>query len=219
MSTSYKDYYKTHYKSTFTKADIDEWTRWFDSQWRIIKKNIHIKKNMRVLEIGPGFGGFYYLLRQEGVKDYIGLDLDPDIVKFTNEYFDVDVFRYQPIEELKDTKKFDAIFAFEVLEHIENPSEVAKKISQLLKPGGFFCATTPYPFKRNIVSDATHISVLHPLNWRRNLMLAGFKNVTLAPMSFAPFLWRISKIMNVRIPAFLPIKGFVSTCLIVAKKQ
>ena len=218
MSTNYRNYYKEHYKSKFSKEDIDEWTRWFNAQWQIIKKEIHLKQGMRVLEIGPGFGGLYHVLQQEGNFDYLGLDLDPDIVKFANKYFKTDVFRFQSIEELRETQKFDLVFAFEVLEHLKNPSEVATKISKLLKPGGFFCGTTPYPFKRNIVSDQTHISVLHPLNWKRIFSDAQFKTVKLKPMTFPPLLWRLSSRLNFRIPFFLPIKDFVSTCLVIARK-
>jgi 2-polyprenyl-3-methyl-5-hydroxy-6-metoxy-1,4-benzoquinol methylase len=218
MSTNYNNYYKDHYKSKFDESDIIEWTKWFDVQWRLINQKVRIKKTASVLEIGPGFGGLYQLLSEMGVKDYTGLDLDPDIVAFTNKYFKTKAFRFQSVEDLPLKKKYDYIFAFEVLEHIENPSAVSEKIHALLKPGGVFIGTTPYPYKRNIVSDETHISVLHPDNWKRLFNLAGFKKVETHPMTFAPFFWRLHKRANIRIPAFLPIKNFVSTCLIIAKK-
>lgn len=218
MKESYKDYYKNHYKSTFTKADIDEWVKWFDSQWRFINKKTRLKRKMRVLEIGPGFGGFYHVLQQHGSHEYLGLDLDPDIVKFTNKFYKTTVFKYKSIEDLRDNKGFDLIVAFEVLEHVENPGNVANKISKLLKPGGMFIGTTPYPFRRNIISDATHISVLHPENWRRVFNYGGFRQVQVFPMSYLPFLWRLHSKLNIRIPFFLPIRGLVSTSLIIAKK-
>ena len=110
------------------------------------------------------------------------------------------------------------IVALEVLEHIENPSAVIEKIATLLKPGGVFCGTTPYPFRKNIVSDQTHISVLHPENWRRLFSSAKFKAVSISPMSFFPFLWRIHPRLNIRLPFYLSTKTVVSTCLIVARK-
>lgn len=218
MSTNYKDYYKNHYKSKFDESDIEEWRQWFDAQWRIITSKIKIKNKASVLEIGPGFGGLYQVLLEHDIKDYVGLDLDPDIVAFTNDFFKTKSFRYQSVEELSTNKKYDYIFAFEVLEHIENPSAVCEKIKSLLKPGGVFCATTPYPFKKNIVSDETHISVLHPGNWKRILKLAGFSKVETHAMSFAPFFWRVHKRANVRLPFYFFAKGFVSTTLIIAKK-
>jgi SAM-dependent methyltransferase len=144
--------------------------------------------------------------------------LDPAIVKFTNDLFETNVFKCDSIENLNTKDKFDLIVAFEVLEHIERPSDVIDRICLSLKPGGIFFGTTPYPFKNNIVSDETHISVLHPDNWKRLFKRAGFKTVNVDPMSFAPFLWRINKKLNIRIPRYIKARGFVSTSLIYAKK-
>ena len=175
MKSNYEDYYKNHYKINFTKEDVDEWNKWFDAQWRIISRRLTLKKDMKVLEIGPGFGGFYRLIKHiKGLK-YLGIDLDPAIVKFTNDLFETNVFKYDSIENLNTKDKFDLIVAFEVLEHIERPSDVIDRICLSLKPGGIFFGTTPYPFKKNIVSDETHISVLHPDNWKRLFKRAGFK--------------------------------------------
>ncbi|MCX6727365.1 MAG: class I SAM-dependent methyltransferase [Candidatus Saccharibacteria bacterium] len=218
MKTDYKNYYKDHYKINFTEADIDSWNKWFDAQWRIISKKIVIKKNMKVLEIGPGFGGFYDRIKDVPGLKYTGLDLDPKIVSFTNKHFKTDVFKYDSIENLNTKDKFDLIVAFEVLEHIEAPGDVIDTVASLLKPKGVFCGSTPYPFTKNIVSDETHISVLHPQNWARLFRRAGFRKVTVEAMSFAPFAWRVHKKLNLRIPMYVKIKGFVSTTLIVATK-
>lgn len=220
MSVDYKDYYKDHYKVEFSEKDIDIWNNWFQVQWGLIQKKVNLKKKLKVLDIGAGFGGFYKALLDSGFKpDYLGIDLDPKIVDFTNKHFGKKILKFQHFEELKAAgDKYDLIVAFEVLEHVENPSQVVSKIYELLKPGGVFCGTTPYPFKKNIVSDQTHISVLHPGNWHRVFELAKFKKVKVEPMSFAPLLWRINSKFNIRIPFFVRTKGFVSTSLIIAKK-
>jgi len=219
MKTNYNDYYKNHYKVAFSESDIEEWCKWFDVQWKLINSKVKIKKGMRILEIGPGFGGFYKYLQDVKGVDYLGLDLDPEIVKFTNNYFHTNDFKFQQFETLNDKSGFDLIVAFEVLEHVENPTGVIDKVHQLLRPGGVFVGTTPYPFTKNIISDQTHISVLHPENWRRIFQLCGFKTTSLHPMSFAPFFWRVSSKLNIRIPFYVFLRGFVSTCLIIAKKS
>lgn len=219
MKTNYQGYFKNHYKSTLSESDITTYTKWFHTQWRIIKRNLIITPETRILEIGSGFGGVYEFLRREGTTNYLGIELDDEIVSFANSHFKTNVFHVTSIEDLEDTRGFDLIFAFEVLEHIENPSAAIEKITSLLKPGGTFCGTTPYPYKKNVLADSTHLSVLHPLNWKRLFEQADFTSVSLRPLSFFPVLWRINKVMNLRLPIFLPFTGFISTCLIIATKD
>lgn len=218
MTIKYDGYFKEHYGSTLTEKDITDYNNWFEAQWRIITRHLKIGPQSRVLEIGAGFGGFYQFLQQAGVTDYTGLELDREAAAFANDYFDVDVFRVCPIESFKANQKYDFIFAFEVLEHVENPTGVLQHIQSLLRPGGAFCGTTPYPFARNVLGDNTHLSVLHPVNWHRLLKRAHFTDIQAYPMSFAPLLWRLHKRLNMRIPAYIPIKNFVATTLLIAKK-
>jgi SAM-dependent methyltransferase len=77
---------------------------------------------------------------------------------------------------------FDVVTAIEVLEHVEDPLIVLRKIRALLKPGGLFFYTTgnaqPYRHKllewRYVVPEI-HISYYEPETLRRALVRAGFK--------------------------------------------
>lgn len=211
----YKDYFKTHYKYNFSNKNLQNYKNWFYPQWNLIKSLIQIKKDSNILEVGSGIGGFYSFLNS---NKYIGVELDEEAVKFSNNYFNTDVFLNIPLEKLKYENKFDYVFAFEVLEHLYNPFESIKQISKSLKRDGIFCGTSPYPFYKNVVPDKTHLFVLHPDNWKRLFLLSGFKEVELYSMTFLPFIWRINKKLNIRLPFYLPFGGFVSTTLIVARK-
>lgn len=167
--------------------------------------------------MGSGIGGFYSFIKDNN-KKYIGVELDEEAVKFSNNYFDTDAFLNTSIEKLKYEDKFDYVFAFEVLEHLNNPFEAIKQINKFLKKDGIFCGTSPYPYYKNVIPDKTHIFVLHPDNWKRLFLLSGFKEVELYPMTFFPFIWRINKKLNIRIPFYLSFDGFVSTALIIARK-
>lgn len=215
----YRDYYKNHYKVSFSEDDINEWCDWFMGEWKHIRKQLKLKRGMRVLDIGSGSGGFYEILQREGCKfEYVGLDLDPTIVNFANSHFNVRSFKNQKFEDHRPRKKYDLIVAFEVLEHVDNPGEFVERIHQMLNPRGVFIGTTPFPFRKNVVSDATHISVLHPLNWERLFLNAGFKKVSSEPMTFLPGLWRLAPKMNVRIPLYVGLPKLVSTSFIKANK-
>ncbi len=216
---SYQNYFTNHYKVKLTEKDILDFEKWFLPQWKIINSQISIKENTSVLEIGSGVGGVFSLLKKKGEFDYTGIELDEKAVQFTNRFFKTNCFKVSPIEEFNVTKKYDYIFAFEVLEHLENPLLAVSKIASLLKKGGYFIGTTPYPYKKNIIADKTHLSVLHPDNWKRLFMLNNLTDIRLSPLSFPPFIWRIHSSLHSRIPFYISWPGFISTTLIIAKKN
>ena len=217
MQHKYKEYFKRHYNYTFTIQDIENYQKWFTAQWNFINILIAFKKKEKVLEVGSGIGGFYAFLKSKDI-DYTGLEPDKQAMEFANSFFETDIFHSLFLEKFSVNKKYNKIFAFEVLEHLENPSASINKIYQLLSPGGKFCGTTPYPYYKNIVGDKTHVSVLHPENWRHLFIQQGFRTVDLYPLSFFPYIWRINKYFNIRLPFYVTFNGFISTCLIIAKK-
>lgn len=219
---SYENYFKEHYKSDFSKKDLEDYEKWLSTQWSFIKHEISYASNnqkTRILEIGSGFGGFYNILQREGfVGEYVGIELDSDAAAFSNDFFRTQAFKNLSLSDYNCPNRFDLVVAFEVLEHLENPSKSLREIANLLQPTGIFFGTTPFPYKKNVLADKTHLSVLHPENWRRLFTMSGFKSIKLYPMSFFPLLWRVHPGLNIRLPFFVPFSHFISTCLIVAEK-
>ena len=218
MRVNYEKYFRSHYGSSFSARDVVNYQKWFATQWRIIRRKAPLGQGARVLEIGSGTGGFYSLINCGASNDYTGIELDKEACDFANDYFDTTVFQNISLQDFPTSESFDFIYAFEVLEHLENPSEAVEKIYLLLKPGGTFCGTTPFPFKKNITADDTHLSVLHPANWLRLFQMASFELPEAYAFSFAPLLWRISPRLNIRFPFYIPISRTISTCLIIARK-
>lgn len=92
-----------------------------------------LPKDARILEIGCGSRWVGDHLRANGWVNYIGVDLAPpaDIVG--------DIRDWQGLGLAAES--FDAIVAFEVIEHVDLTAEALA----LLKPGGLFLLTSPVP--------------------------------------------------------------------------
>lgn len=174
--SKYSNYFREHYQMTYSARDIDLYRQWFASQWNFIKKHIGFMRCHSILEIGAGLGGFYSFL-PHGIE-YYGLELDSSAVTFANMHFKKRILHNISIESYRTKQKYDFVCAFEVLEHLDNPLKTIHHIHSLLKNGGEFVGTSPYPYPKNVWADLTHKYVLHPENWKKLFEEAGFRSVT-----------------------------------------
>ena len=92
-----------------------------------------LPKDAAILEIGCGSKWVSAYLKRNGWNNYVGLDLVPpaDIVG------DIKKWRELGLEP----NSFDAIVAFEVVEHVD----CFEECFALLKPGGLLLITSPVP--------------------------------------------------------------------------
>ena len=74
-------------------------------------------------------------------EEYIGIDMENgpgvDVVLDLTKTMD-------EIDEKLGNMRFETIFCLSVLEHCENPFEVAGNLTTLLKPGGRICLSVPF---------------------------------------------------------------------------
>ncbi len=215
----YLGYFARQYKYKFSSGDVRRYQQWIYPQWLKIKQELLKNARPSILEIGCAVGGLAQFIRSEIPNvSYSGLELDYQAVEYCKKTYPGSKFYCQSLEEFNSHKKFDFVIGLEVLEHLKNPEECIIKIHQVLKSSGCFIGTSPYPFTKNIYADSTHRYVLHPENWKKLFYAVHFNSVATYPLSFLPFLWRISKHLNIVIPAYLPFNYFISTTLIVARK-
>ena len=93
----------------------------------------YLKRNDRVLEIGPGEGWFRKAVEAVGPAEYVTIDTDaPADIKG-------DIKQWRPLG--LEPSSFDVIVAFEVVEHVD----CFQECYDLLKPSGRLFITTPLP--------------------------------------------------------------------------
>lgn len=119
-------------------------TEW--SKYRLLYKMLdlaNIPRDAYCCEIGCGVGIFLACLEKKGLRS-VGIDLSPEAVEIAQKRFTSGLIsvRNQNIYDLKD--KFDAIFMFEVLEHIEDDQGFLNYVSEnLLKEKGSLFISVP----------------------------------------------------------------------------
>jgi 2-polyprenyl-3-methyl-5-hydroxy-6-metoxy-1,4-benzoquinol methylase len=98
------------------------------------------------LDIGCGDGRFLRVLEKLGVprSGLYGLELDKGVVKRLQDEGYPDVFceRVEDASEIPE-KGIDLITMFHVIEHVDNPATVVRRISSWLSSEGIFALETP----------------------------------------------------------------------------
>lgn len=118
---------------------------------RYFQENLDKCSGNHYLEIGPGFGQYLIkAIKKNNFKTYLAVDISPvsvqkskDFLKY-NEFECGEKYNIVNIDFLKfsSKNKFDYIVMGEVLEHIEEPMVVLKKIYLLLSDDGKAFITT-----------------------------------------------------------------------------
>lgn len=112
-------------------------------RWRLILEEIQkYKPKGVILDVGAGNGYFLNLCSKEFDYDVRGIELSPSAIKFAKEILDVDL----TLSELASVDEmFDVSCAFNVLEHVPEPSRFFADLVNVTKPGGVIVITTPSP--------------------------------------------------------------------------
>ncbi len=142
LSDLYTNYYP---RSTF---DVERWAPPIDrsrlhSWWRGLKSSAYrwVPRNVRVLDIGCGFGESLGYHRSRGC-DAHGVEADRNIVRVAERHeLNVSVGLFNPSNY--DRSSFDVVTMDQVLEHLSDPLAVLRGINSILKPGGFLIISTP----------------------------------------------------------------------------
>ena len=112
--------------------------RWFNGE---NMAHTYVPRNVKVLDIGCGFGGSIGYHKSRGCDAY-GVEADSNVGKLTERYglnIKIGLFDSNDYQE----NFFDYITLDQVLEHTVSPNEVLSGVATILKPGGNAIITIP----------------------------------------------------------------------------
>lgn len=116
---------------------------YISDKWEFHAALDHIKPHAKVLEVGSGGAGFLQLARQKGIH-IEGMEINPEAIQkarklgFTIYPLLIDDFLKEYPEQ-----KYDAVCAFQVLEHLPEPIKFLQSILELLQPKGKLILSVP----------------------------------------------------------------------------
>jgi SAM-dependent methyltransferase len=213
-----KNYYQRFFQD-YNKKELLHYERWFDGWVRFLNRFLPLKKGQgkKVLEIGCSLGYFTTHLERRGFE-IIATDISSFIVKKAKllhpeiKFLTLDVQKKITIEE-----KFDYVFTFEVLEHLQDPTKALHNIYEKLAKGGVLVFSTPFPSSRSL-GDPTHISIHEPSWWLKEGKSVGFKKRRLVYVTFLPYLYRFGRFFSVGLPFKVDVPFINSTCMFFFEK-
>lgn len=112
-----------------------------------IFERVVLDKEAKVLDLGTGSGAFLKAIYDRGYANVYACDID----NYTAADFRPLLKGFQSLDisfenSLWPEGFFDAVTAWEVFEHLENPHAAVREIRRVLKPGGLFIFSVPNIF-------------------------------------------------------------------------
>lgn len=205
---SYNSLYTEHMYGVVSLQRIEEqfyiWNAYFS---RFLPE----KKDVKLLDLGCGEGGFVYWLRKKGFVEVKGIDVSSEQVKKAKELgisgiMEGDVFSF--LQE--DQEKFNTIFVRDFLEHLKKEEVIRfiELVGKKLETGGRIVIQTvnaEAPMWGRIgYGDFTHETMFTERSISQLLMVEGFEKISVYSqrpvihgiVSFARmFLWRLFEVL------------------------
>jgi 2-polyprenyl-3-methyl-5-hydroxy-6-metoxy-1,4-benzoquinol methylase len=101
-------------------------------------------KNVLDMACGSGYGSDY-LRGPSGASEVLGVDIDPDAVRYARIRYGRDGLAFQQADACTawTDRQFDLIVSFETIEHVPYPDQMLDNVVRMLSPSASFIVSTP----------------------------------------------------------------------------
>ncbi|MFW6129849.1 MAG: class I SAM-dependent methyltransferase [Atribacterota bacterium] len=189
----YNEYVSKHSQQLYGKKDISDIKKQFPVWNKYYGRHLPKNKNIQILEIGCGNGGFLYYLKKSGYSNYHGIDISDEQINQAKKLGLLNVEIADIKTYLEDTtKKYDVIIARDIIEHFKKQEiiDIIKLIFNTLSTNGKLIIQTPNaegPFgSRYRYRDFTHEIAFTRSSLSNILRITGFKKILFYPTEPVP---------------------------------
>jgi len=137
-----------------------------------LDKHTSALKNKTILDVGCGTGEFLSAVEDKGGKVW-GVDLSNVAIATAKENFslkNIYVMSFDKFFKQVNLPKFDIITCFEVIEHVDDPLLLLKRMQEHLKPGGKIVVTAPSRDRFGVNMNSWDFPPNHLTRWNEEAM-------------------------------------------------
>ena len=133
-----------HYYTATYNVELNHW--WYRVRRKIINSIIEKeakekKRGLDILDIGCGTGALINELQKYG--KVVGIDRSEEALNFCRERGITDVKLGSAAKIPESDKKYDAVMALDLLEHLDDDREAMREIKRVLRPDGIAIIFVP----------------------------------------------------------------------------
>lgn len=130
-----------HAYTVHAQLEVAHW--WFTGRRAILEKvisSMSLPDDPRLVELGAGTGGNLAMLRERGRVTAVEIDDEARGVSISREPL---VEHARTLDDVSAGDAFDAAFAFDVLEHLDDPIGVLRDLAAWMAPAAPLVVTVP----------------------------------------------------------------------------
>jgi SAM-dependent methyltransferase len=136
------------YHWTEISRSIRRYNAYVAGRYWLVLDRLGDVKGKRVLDLGCGDGVLSYLLTRRGAR-VVGVDYSFLALRFGQEQFARRGLAFDCVEASAyylpfPNDSFDCVVSSDVIEHLDNPTQMVAEAHRVLMDGGKFVLTTPY---------------------------------------------------------------------------